>query len=213
MNIEFDKRFLETTRGRIVISLRNSSKTVNDLAAEFGLTDNAVRAHLLSLERDRLVAQSGSAKGHRKPHFLYGLTAEAHNRFPKAYDSLLNKVLDVLRRRLRPAQYASILGETGRDIGQTASLETEASIGSKIDQAVSALGELGGAADIVRENSKTTIKSNYCPFAAVVAEHPEACKIAEVMVAEIVGVRVEEHCDRTSPPKCRFEIMTNEASG
>ena len=213
MGIEFDKRFFESTRGRIVISLRNSSKTVNELAAEFGLTDNAVRAHLLSLERDRLVTQTGSAKGHRKPHFLYGLTAEAHNRFPKAYDSLLNKVLDVLRKRLRPAQYASMLEETGRDIGQVASIDPDASIESKIEQAVSALGELGGSADIVREDSKTMIKSNHCPFASVIAEHPEACKIAEALVEEIVGVRVEEHCDRTSTPKCRFEIKTNEAAG
>jgi predicted ArsR family transcriptional regulator len=31
---------------------------VNDLATELRLTDNAVRAHLASLERDRLVVHS-----------------------------------------------------------------------------------------------------------------------------------------------------------
>src|SRR5881398_826577 len=50
-----DKRFFESTRGRIVLLLRASEKTVNDLAAHLQLTDNAVRAHLLSLERDGLV--------------------------------------------------------------------------------------------------------------------------------------------------------------
>ena len=209
MNIEFDKRFLETTRGRIIISLRNSSKTVSELAAEFGLTDNAVRAHLLTLERDRLVEQSGTAKGHRKPHFLYRLTGEAHRRFPKAYDSLLNRILRVLRRRLRSDELTDLLEETGRDIGS--GVPTNGSIKSRIEQAVSALGELGGAADIFVEDGKTTIKSNYCPFAAVVSEHPETCRLAESMVEEIVGAPVAEHCDRTSPPRCRFEILTPKA--
>jgi predicted ArsR family transcriptional regulator len=214
MAIEFDKRFFESTRGRIVISLRNSVKTVNELAAEFGLTDNAVRAHLLTLERDRLVEQNGSAKGHRKPHFLYTLTTEAHKRFPKAYDSLINRLLDVLRRTLRPAQYTGLLEEAGRDIGHDASANAGDSIESKIVQAVSVLGELGGAADIVTEDSKTTIQSNYCPFAAVVSEHPETCRLAEAMIEEIVGLPVNEHCDRTTPaPRCRFEIRTNEAAG
>ena len=51
--------------------------TVNDLAAELRLTDNAVRAHLASLERDRLVVQSGVKPGFRKPHATYALGPEA----------------------------------------------------------------------------------------------------------------------------------------
>src|SRR6476619_6155729 len=117
MALEFDKRFLESTRGKIVLSLRNSSKTVNELAAEFGLTDNAVRAHLLTLERDRLVEQTGTSKGHRKPHFLYTLSVEAHRLFPKSYGHLLNRVIDVLRRRLKPSALLGILEESGRQIG------------------------------------------------------------------------------------------------
>jgi predicted ArsR family transcriptional regulator len=48
---KLDKRFFESTRGQIVLLLRNSNKTVNDLAAALNLTDNAVRAHLLTLEQ------------------------------------------------------------------------------------------------------------------------------------------------------------------
>ena len=61
-------RLMESTRGKILDLLRSKERTVNELAAALGLTDNAVRAHLLSLERDGLVHQSGTQPGFRKPH-------------------------------------------------------------------------------------------------------------------------------------------------
>ena len=92
MKTKLDKRFFDSTRGRIVTLLRGTTRTVNELAEELGLTDNAVRAHLLSLERDGLVTQSGIQRGTRKPHFAYELAAEAEHLFPKAYDALLNQL-------------------------------------------------------------------------------------------------------------------------
>jgi len=59
MPTKLDKRFFDRPRGRIVTSLRGTTKIVNELAAELELTDNAVRAHLLSLERDGLIRQRG----------------------------------------------------------------------------------------------------------------------------------------------------------
>src|SRR5687768_14320083 len=99
---KFDKRFFDSTRGRLVTLLRGTTKTVNELAEELELTDNAVRAHLLSLERDGLIKQSGIQRGTRKPHFAYQLTEEAEQLFPKAYDALLNQLITVLKGRLTP---------------------------------------------------------------------------------------------------------------
>ena len=79
---KLDKRFFDSTRGRIVNLMRGRTKTVNELSAELKLTDNAVRAHLLSLERDGLIRQSGIQRGTRKPHFAYELTDEAEHLFP-----------------------------------------------------------------------------------------------------------------------------------
>ena len=87
------ERFFESTRGRIVSLLRSQTRTVNELAAELEMTDNAVRAHLATLERDGLIRQSGVQRGHRKPHFAYELTPEAEHLFPKSYDVLFNVLL------------------------------------------------------------------------------------------------------------------------
>src|SRR5689334_19989422 len=112
-NTKLDKRFFESTRGQIILLLRESNKTVNELAAALNLTDNAVRAHLLSLERDCLVMQSGLVKGFRKPQFSYSLTDEARHLFPKSYDSLFNQLLAVLKNRMSPVSLKDILYEVG----------------------------------------------------------------------------------------------------
>lgn len=49
--IGWRERVFKTTRGKIVHLLRIRQYTVNELAAELDLTDNAVRAHLAGLER------------------------------------------------------------------------------------------------------------------------------------------------------------------
>lgn len=52
--LNWKQRFFESTRGRIIMLLRRASRTVEEVAQELDLTDNAVRAHLTTLERDGL---------------------------------------------------------------------------------------------------------------------------------------------------------------
>ena len=115
-----DKRFFESTRGQIVTILRSSPCTVDELSAKLELTDNAVRAHLLTLERDGLVRQSGLRRGPRKPHFTYVLTTEGDALFPKAYDALLNQLIAVLKTRLDQREIEDVLREVGRAIAADA---------------------------------------------------------------------------------------------
>lgn len=202
----FDERFFESTRGRIVLLLRQSPKTVNDLSKDLDLTDNAVRAHLLSLERDRLVESAGTVKGVRKPHVVYRLTDDARHFFPKSYDSLFNRLLDVLKDKLSKRSLSSMLHDVGSRIGRTKAIDSMSPLNVKVAAALSSLRDLGGAATASEENGRVLIKSESCPFAEAVAEHPEVCKITESLVAEIVGRKTTETCDRTTSPKCRFVI-------
>ncbi|HKG45333.1 MAG TPA: ArsR family transcriptional regulator [Pyrinomonadaceae bacterium] len=209
MNI--DRRFFESTRGQIVTMLRRSACTVEELAAKLNLTDNGVRAHLATLERDGLVKQSGLRRGPRKPHFTYVLTEAADRLFPKAYDALLNQLIAVLKTRLEPAEIEDVLREVGRALAADAPPANAASLESRVQTALRVLEAIGGAAQIEQHGDKIVIASSSCPLAASVSVHPEVCRLAETLVAEIVKVPVEERCDREGRPRCRFEISREEA--
>lgn len=203
------ERLLESTRGRILQQLRAREQTVNALAATLKLTDNAVRAHLLSLERDGLVQQTGIQSGFRRPHALYGLTPQSEQIFPKAYGALLDLVLSVFERRLTPRELRAGMREVGRQIAalQTGKREGK-SWEQRIEAALTILQELGGSATFEEAKGKHFIRGNGCPLSAATSRHPAACLIAESLLAEVIGVPVKQLCHHNGAPACRFEIAS-----
>lgn len=204
-----DERFFASTRGQVVQLLRRGSRTVEDLATALALTDNAVRAHLAALERDGLVAQSGVRRATGKPAFLYELTPEAERLYPRAYGTLLHEVLDVLVDRVAPDTLDGVLRETGRRLarGHAATGDLQ----QRVEQATTLLGELGGLADIEERENGFVIRGCSCPIAAAVQGHPEACQLAESLLAEVIGVPVRQVCDQGPPPRCAFEVPARSA--
>jgi predicted ArsR family transcriptional regulator len=201
------RRFLASTRGKILGLLRTRSYTVNELAEELELTDNAVRSHLASLERDGLVQQLGWRPGFRKPHALYGLTAEAECLFPTAYGPLLRHTIAVVGKRLSSRELQASL----REVGQTVALEHLDQVRGKtrnqrIEFALAVLKALGGDVKIQEREGKRFIEGNGCPLSAATAYHPEACLIVEALLSEIIGTRVKECCHQGEAPRCSFEI-------
>jgi predicted ArsR family transcriptional regulator len=95
VSTRWDRKFFESTRGRVVTLLRRAGFTVDELARELDLTNNGVRAHLAVLERDGIVRQRGSARrssGGGKPAYVYELTQEGEDLFPKAYEPTLRQL-------------------------------------------------------------------------------------------------------------------------
>ena len=95
----WDQRFFESTRGRVVSHLRRRRHTVEELAQELELTDNAIRAHLATLERDGIVRQQGVRRGAGKPSYDYDLTPDAEALFPKAYEPVLRELIGAIEDR------------------------------------------------------------------------------------------------------------------
>src|SRR5437773_10351228 len=154
----WNKRLLASTRGRILALLRSENRTVNGLAAALNLTDNAVRAHLLSLERDGLVQQHGTRPGKRKPHAAYGLSTEAEHIFPKAYGPLLAHFVMVVSNRLTPV----VLRATMREVGQAVAKDHRDRWKGKgrrerIKAALDLLQDLGGRARFDERGGKRCI--------------------------------------------------------
>ena len=204
---KLDKRFFGSTRGQIVSLLRGSKRTVNQLADELQLTDNAVRAHLLSLERDGLIRQSGVERGTRKPHFAYELTDEAEGLFPKAYDALLNQLITVLKGKISARVLREVLREVGRTLaGDLGTTQKREKLELRLEEGLKAIESIGGSARVEKVDGHWVLRGGSCPLATAVSEHPEVCQLAESLLSEILKTTVTERCDRQGTPKCLFEI-------
>ena len=200
----WDERFRASTRGQVVALLRRGRRTVDELAAALGLTDNAVRSHIAALERDGLVRQEGVRRGVGKPAYAYDLTPDAERLFPKAYGPVLRQVLDVLAERVPPAELEEALREAGRRIGSA-----HPAVGdrrARIGYALTVLEELGGLAEVEERDDVVVIRGYDCPLSAAVPGHPEVCRLAEALLTEVVGAPVVERCQRGAAPRCRFLV-------
>lgn len=206
-HIGWRERLFKTTRGKILNLLRTEEWTVNELAEKLHLTDNAVRAHLASLERDRLVYQSGMKPGVRKPHVTYALGPEAEQLFPKAYGRLVSLLISIFSRHIKPQDLRAGMRAAGRAVAQEHLAELKGKTRQqRIDAALRILKDLGGAATFREEEGKHFIYGNGCPIAAATANHPEACLLAESLLASVIGSGVKQRCIRGSAPSCRFEV-------
>jgi len=206
-HIGWRERLFKSTRGRILDLLRTRDRTVNEFAEELRLTDNAVRAHLASLERDRLVINSGMKPGFRKPHATYALGPEAEQFFPKAYGRLVSLLMAIFSRQVEPRNFRAGMRAAGRTVANEHLAELQGKTRQqRIDAALGVLKELGGSATFKEEDGKHFIYGNGCPIAAATANHPEACLLAESMLTELIGSPVKQHCLRGPTPSCRFEV-------
>src|SRR3712207_5696286 len=142
----FNKRFLETTRGQVVALLRRGARTVEELASAVGLTHNAVRAHLATLERDGLIRSVGVRRGTGagKPATLFELHPEAEPLFSRAYAPVLRAVLDTIAERLPAPEAEELMRDVGRRLAAELGRELSGDLHARVQAAASLLAALGG---------------------------------------------------------------------
>jgi iron-sulfur cluster biosynthesis transcriptional regulator SufR len=86
------------TRERILQLLKfQGALTVDQVADALGITSMGVRRHLLALERDGLVRYRVEQRGQGRPGFVYSLTEQGDEFFPRTYSQLANSLIDAVR--------------------------------------------------------------------------------------------------------------------
>jgi predicted ArsR family transcriptional regulator len=157
---DLGKRFLGTTRGQIVSLLRRGTRTVEQLARSLGLTDNAVRNHLGTLERDRIVRAEGVRRspGAGKPAVLYEVRPDAEPLLSRAYAPVLSTMMDVLADTLPPDQVDELLREVGRRLAPELGGRASGSLDERAAAAAALLQALGGEVDVVKEDGALRLR-------------------------------------------------------
>jgi predicted ArsR family transcriptional regulator len=206
VSMQGSQGFFTSTRGRIVTLLRRASRTVDELAQALGLTDNAVRAHLATLERDGFVKQRGVRRGSKKPAYVYDLAPEAEQLFPKPYGTVLHELVKVLSEHMSSPEVKTLLREVGRRLAARWNVPSR-DPQTRLEAAVEILNELGGMAELEMCDDQYCIRGYSCPLAAAVPGHPEVCYLAETLLRELIGLPIQAQCDASETPQCCFVVQ------
>lgn len=198
-------RLTKGTSGRIVELLRREAMTIDEIAKAIGLTRTAVRAQLVTLEKDGAVEQRGLRRGTSKPARTYGLTNEAELLLSRAYIPILTQLLHVLVDRMPRREFDAIMREVGRGL-MTGRPLPHGTLEERVLAGSALLNDLGGMTEVAREGSHFVIKGHGCPLAAATAIYPQACNALESLLSEFIGQPITQCCERFDPRRCCFEI-------
>lgn len=208
-----EAKFFQTTRGKIVAALRRRhSASAVDLADEFGLSPNAIRQQLLTLERDGYVAEHSVRRGPTKPTLEFTLTPHADDLFPQHYDRMLNAVLREVKESFGHEALDAVLSKLGeRAVAKYREKLIASDPKGRVYELATLLRENGVEADVVEAADGTLeLREHNCPYAQTVGEHPEVCSIIHSVLRDAVDVDHKQiESIATGGDVCRFEVGLN----
>lgn len=198
-------------RGKIIALLRRGRSTVEELASEMKVTDNAVRPQLQLLEQEGIVRASGTrhGAGAGKPATTYEIVPSAEHALSTAYAPVLTALLESLAERMSPGALDALLRDVGKRMGPDR--PGGASLDARVRAAASLLSSMGGELDVERTPDGYLLRGFACPLAAAVRTQPNACHAVEELVSAVIGAPVRECCDRSDGARCRFEVLASSA--
>jgi predicted ArsR family transcriptional regulator len=184
--------------------------TTDELADALGLTDNAVRAHLATLERDGLVQVQGERRDGRigKPATVYVASPEADTVFSRAYIPLLTSLLSALGDRLTAKELAALLADVGGRLA-AGTVHSSGELSRRAEAAAELLNRLGGVASVeeVEPGKRYLIQGCGCPLGAAVKQRSEVCEAVVALLATVAEANVRSCCRYGDRPSCCFEVQ------
>jgi predicted ArsR family transcriptional regulator len=204
-------------RGRIIALLRRGDRTVEELARSLDLTDNAVRAHLATLEKDGVVHQARlrHSGGAGKPATVYAIAPSAEPLLSAAHAPVLRALLAALERRMSPAELDALFRDVGRRLAATTETTSPGKrrpnrpLEARVNDAARLLSALGAEIDVERTPDAFILRGHACPLSDAVRMQPRVCHAVTQLVSETAGVTVKECCERSAdggPVRCCFEV-------
>ena len=183
--------------------------TVEALAGTLNISRNAVRQHLISLERDGLIARGETKPTGGRPEQIYILTPAGMERFPRQYSWLSELLLQTLHQEIGHTDLAGKLGKMGQQIGMTMKAQLPDGPGSapQITAIAKMMTGIGYEATARTEDGKTFIEAHNCVFHRLAAKNPEICSFDIAMLSASSGCKVEHRsCMMRNSDACRFHF-------
>jgi len=191
----------------VLEAVRRGHHTVNSLATDLGVTDNAVRLHLAALERDGLLERRGTRRSGLagQPAAEYDLTPDGEIALSRAYPPAFTALVSALGARLEPRALRALFADAGRRLAGEAGAAS-GPLAHRAGACAALLESLGGSVTVQAERREAVLIGAGCPLAAAVRAEPATCTLVEAMLARHAGVRAEQQCHRGDEPRCRFRL-------
>lgn len=187
--------------------------SADEIADELRITRTAVRQHLAALERDRYVTRGASRKTAGRPGFVYELTAQGRELFPRRYSWFSSLLLESLRQRHGDDGLADYLRDMAANLSARAVEVSGQSPEKRVASLATLMNELGYDAEARRDDTGgTELRAYNCVYHHLAEEFPALCAFDVELIRGMSGHDVEHaECMIRGGRCCRFRLIPRPA--
>ena len=207
---------MQATRWAILQRLKAVGEaTVDDLAQTLQLAPITIRHHLGILDREGHITNRRERGSIGRPYYVYSLTRDAEELFPKKYHVLADRLLAELKSSADENQVNATLNRIAESLGaEYAGRTRSGSLEDRLAARVQALGEEGFVVQWTRIGDEYELKEYSCPYYYVRQHHPEVCWLDLQMITNLLQASVERQtCVSEGDEFCTYRIKPARSLG
>jgi DeoR family suf operon transcriptional repressor len=156
---------------------KNGSLTIMELAHELGITEMAVRRHIQTLERDKLICSKVKKQTIGRPSKIYQLAEQGEDYFPKRYKEFSLELLQGLKEAGQEQLIKDILlKKRERFLEQYKLDQKDESFKGKMENLRRVQEQEGYMPRIENQDGTIHFKELNCPYVEIAKEFPEICQ-------------------------------------
>ncbi len=202
------------TREEIIGEIKKAGEiSIPELTKKLNIVTNAVRGHMVLLEKENLVKYRWVRQKKGRPLKIYKLREEAEVYFPKKYDYLLNELIAEISAQEGSDRFMQILNSMSKRWANQIKAKLNLNgldIEDTIKLYVDYLNEQGYLASLEKNNHSYNISLYNCIYRNAARNHREICNINLTILKELIDAKIDllttVHDDS---PCCIFNIMWN----
>jgi len=186
---------MKTSRQRLLeYIMAHYPVTAADLSQALQMTEANARHHLSILQERGLVQPAGLRQppGKGRPSQLY---QPSEGRLGHNLDQLAAVLLDLLKLRSSPAELEAALSHLAERIAHStapAQVQGSENLTQRLYRAVQRLNELHYQARWEAWRGAPRLILGHCPYAAIIQQHPELCRLDAYLLGGLAGAQVEQ---------------------
>ncbi len=200
----------QTTREQILEYLgAHSIATATELAMALGVTPANIRHHLGLLQAQGVVERANTQQTAQRgrPAYLYRLTRQAHQAY---LEPLTRALLDTLRAWARQQNNGdshfspeALLCEA---LCASCTVEEDQPLRARLGKAIQWLQERHFDPHWEAHRFGPRVIFRRCPYASLVQDYPELCRLDELMLERLLAARVHRLGERDA--SCEFAVLS-----
>jgi predicted ArsR family transcriptional regulator len=198
-----------TTRDVILHSIKSSPhSTVEELAEAADVSPVTVRHHLNALLAAGAIEAASVRRKVGRPYYVYSLSAQGQELFPKRYVRLTNRLLDEMKERLPQSLIDELFAGVVDNVLEEHRGEFEhLPLEGRLDYLVSLLAEEGFLSTWEKTDSGFRLVEYSCPYLSIGATHAEVCTFDKKLMDGVLQLPVQqESCMLQGADCCQFAV-------